>query len=152
MRWPKSIAPRTVSDEIVHAMDLFPSFATIAGGRAPKDRVIDGMDQSPLFLGKEKKSGRDGFVVYMGTKIFAVKWQNWKLHFNELESWSEDTITYEMPKVYNLYDDPGETNNVLFPNTWVPQVALPLLEEHLTSLKENPPIRAGELDPYPPLH
>ena len=152
MRWPDEIAPRTVSDEIVHAMDLFPSFAKIAGGTVPKDRVIDGVDQSALLLGKEKKSARDGFVVYMGKKIFAVKWQNWKLHFNELESWSEDTITYEMPKVYNLYSDPGETNNVLFPNTWVPQVALPLLEDHLTSLKENPPIKAGELDPYQPAH
>ena len=97
MRWPDEIAPRTVSDEIVHAMDLFPSFAKIAGGKVPKDRVIDGVDQSGLLLGKEKKSAREGFVVYMGSKIFAVKWQNWKLHFNELESWSEDTITYEMP-------------------------------------------------------
>ena len=86
----------------------------------------------------------------MGTKVFAVKWRNWKLHFKELESWAGETITFEMPRLYNLYVDPGETENVLFPNTWVPRVALPLLEEHMSSLKKNPPIKPGALDPSQP--
>jgi arylsulfatase len=150
MRWPAKIAAGSESDEIVHAMDLFPTFAKIVGGKVPKDRMIDGVDQSALLLGKQKKSNREGFIVYMGTKIFAVKWKNWKIHFSELESWSEETITYEMPRLYNLYVDPGETENVLFPNTWVLRVALPLLDEHMASLKKNPPIKVGELDPYQP--
>jgi len=150
MRWPAKIAAGSESDEIVHAMDLFPTFAKIIGGKVPKDRVIDGVDQSALLLGKQKKSNREGFIVYMGTKIFAVKWNNWKIHFSELESWSEETITYEMPRLYDLYVDPGETENVLFPNTWVLRVALPLLDEHMASLKKNPPIKVGELDPYKP--
>jgi arylsulfatase len=150
MRWPAKIAAGSESDEIVHAMDLFPTFARIVGGKVPIDRVIDGVDQSALLLGKQKKSNREGFIVYMGTKIFAVKWNNWKIHFSELESWSEETITYEMPRLYDLYVDPGETENVLFPNTWVLRVALPLLDEHMASLKKNPPIKVGELDPYKP--
>ena len=112
--------------------------------------MIDGLDQSALFLGKQKKSNRDGFIVYMGTKIFGVKWQNWKLHFHELESWAEETVTFEMPKLYNLYIDPGETENVLFPNTWVPRIALQQLEQHKVSLKKHPPIKPGTLDPYEP--
>jgi arylsulfatase len=150
MRWPAKIAAGSESDEIVHAMDLFPTFAKIVGGKVPKDRVIDGVDQSALLLGKQKKSNREGFIVYMGTKVFAVKWNNWKIHFSELESWSEETITYEMPRLYNLYVDPGETENVLFPNTWVLRVALPLLDEHMASLKKNPPIKPGTKDPYVP--
>ncbi len=150
MRWPSKIAAGTESDEIVHAMDLLPSLAKLTGGQVPTDRVIDGVDQSDLLLGKTETSAREGFVVYMGTKVFAVKWQNWKLHFKELESWAGETITYEMPKLYNLQVDPGETENVLFPNTWVPRVALPLLEEHVASLKKNPPIKVGALDPYEP--
>ena len=131
-------------------MDMFPTFARIAGGQVPGDRVIDGLDVSDFLLGKRESSGREGFIVYMGKDIFGVKWKNWKLHFNELESWAGDTITYEMPRLYNLLIDPGETTNVLFPNTWVPRVALPVLQEHLASLKANPPIKVGELDPYEP--
>ena len=73
MRWPGKIEAGRASDEIVHAMDLFPSLATIAGGEVPDDRVIDGIDVSGFLLGDRPESGRDGFVVYMGNDIFAVK-------------------------------------------------------------------------------
>jgi len=72
VRWPKKITAGTSSDEIVHAMDLFPTLAKLAGGKVPKDRVIDGIDVSKFILGKQKKSGRDGFIVYMGKDIFSV--------------------------------------------------------------------------------
>ena len=42
VRWPGGVAAGTSSDEIVHAMDLFPTLATIAGGEVPADRIIDG--------------------------------------------------------------------------------------------------------------
>jgi arylsulfatase len=44
VRWPGRIEPGRVSDEIVHAMDLFPTLAAIAGGRVPDDRPIDGIE------------------------------------------------------------------------------------------------------------
>ncbi len=150
IRWPGKIKANTVSDEIVHAMDLFPTIATLAGGETPKDRIIDGLDMSDFFLGKQEKSGREGFVVYMGNDIFGVKWNNWKLHFKEQTAWNSVMDTYTMPRVYNLYTDPQEKNNVLFPHTWVPRLALDQLTEHISSLKQNPPIKAGQLDPYKP--
>lgn len=55
-----------------------------------------------------------------------------------------------MPRVYNLYEDPQERNNVLFPRTWVPKVALKQLQEHVVSLKQNPPTPTGQKDPYLP--
>ena len=58
--------------------------------------------------------------------------------------------SYTMPRLYNLYTDPQEKNNVLFPYTWVPRAALGQLEEHIISLTQNPPIKAGQLDPYKP--
>ena len=150
MRWPGKIAPGSVSDEIVHAMDMFPTLATWTGGTVPTDRVIDGVDQSKFMTGQQESSNREGFVVYMGSKVFGVKWRNWKLHFNELDSWAGATRTFEMPKVYDLLADPGETQDVLFPNTWVPRKALPLLQEHVASLRRNPPIAMGTPDPYTP--
>jgi arylsulfatase A-like enzyme len=150
VRWPDKIAAGGTSDEIVHAMDLFPTLAKVAGGKVPKDRIIDGIDMSDFMLGKQKKSGRDGFIVYMGKDIFGVKWKNWKLHFKEQDGWNSKMITYTMPRVYNLYTDPQESDNVLFPNTWVTKAALPQLQEHVISLKKNPPIPTGTPDPYLP--
>ena len=146
IKWPNKIKAGASSDEIVHAMDLFPTIASITKSEVPRDRVIDGIDMSDFFLGKSEKSGRDGFIVYMGNDIFGVKWRNWKLHFEEQEAWNTIKHTYTMPRVYNLYDDPQERNNVLFPHTWVPKAALKQLEEHVISLKENPPIKAGQED------
>lgn len=81
VRWPEKIAAGTSSDEIVHAMDLFPTLARIAGGKVPDDRIIDGRDMTDFLLGKTEKSGRDGFIVYMGNDIFGVKWRDWKILF-----------------------------------------------------------------------
>jgi arylsulfatase len=146
IRWPGKIKAGDSSDEIVHAMDLFPTLAKIVGGTVPNDRVIDGIDMSDFFLGKTEKSGREGFIVYMGNDIFAVKWRNWKLHFKEQDAWNGEMITYTMPRLYNLYNDPQEKDNVLFPHTWVPKAALKQLTEHVVSLQQNPPIKAGQAD------
>jgi arylsulfatase len=85
VRWPGRIAAGKSSDEIVHAMDLFPTLAKIAGGAVPIDRPIDGVEMTDFFLGQSEKSGREGFVVYMGNDVFGVKWRNWKLHLKEQE-------------------------------------------------------------------
>jgi len=150
IRWPGKIPAGGSSDQIVHEMDLFPTFAKIAGGQVPNDRVIDGIDMANFFLGKQEKSGRDGFIVYMGNDIFGIKWRNWKVNFKEQDTAFNETRTYQTPRVYNLLTDPGERENVIFPNTWVPKAASVLLTEHLQSLKEYPPIKPGTEDPYHP--
>lgn len=150
IKWPDKIKAGSVSDEIVHVMDLFPTIASFVGGNVANDRIIDGVDMNEFFTNKTDKSGREGFIVYMGNDVFGVKWKNWKIHFNEQEAWNTTKNLYTMPRVYNLYDDPQERINVLFPNTWVAKAALPQLEQHIKSLHENPPIKTGQLDPYEP--
>jgi arylsulfatase len=150
VRWPAKIEAGRVSDEIVHAMDLFPTLAAIAGGKIPSDRVVDGIDMSEFFLGSQQESGREGFIVYMGNDVFGVKWRDWKLHFKEQTGWNGVLREYTMPRLYNLINDPQERDNVLFPHTWVPKAALPQLEEHVVSLKKYPPIPSGAPDPYEP--
>jgi arylsulfatase len=150
IRWPGKIEAGRVSDEIVHEMDLFPTLAAIAGGAVPQDRPIDGIDMSDFLLGKTEKSGREGFIVYMGNDVFGVKWRDWKLHFKEQSGWNGVLREYTMPRLYNLINDPQEKDNVLFPHTWVPKAALPQLMEHVASLKQYPPIPAGAPDPYEP--
>jgi len=150
IRWPDRIEAGRVSDEIVHAMDLFPTLAKIAGGTVPDDRVIDGMDMTDFLFGSRQSSGREGFIVYMGNEVFGVKWRDWKLHFKEQTGWNGVLRNYTMPRVYNLISDPQERDKVLFPHTWVPKAVLPQLEAHVASLKAHPAIAAGTPDPYQP--
>ena len=150
VRWPGKIPAGGVSDEIVHEMDLFPTFARIAGGKVPDDRVIDGVDQTDFLLGKQKKSNREGLIVYFGNDIFGVKWRNWKINLKEQETVFSGTVKYGLPRIYNLHKDPGETQNVLFPETWVPQAGLRQMGAHVVSLKKEPPIKPGTKDPYTP--
>ncbi len=150
IRWPGHIPSGAASNEIVHEMDLFPTFARIAGATVPEDRVIDGVDQTDFLLGRQQKSNREGLIVYMGEEIFGVKWRNWKVNFKEQDTVFGETRSYGTPRVYNLLTDPQEGENVLFPHTWVPKAALGQLVEHVASLKAHPPIRPGTPDPYEP--
>ena len=149
-RWPGKIPAGATSDEIVHEMDLFPTFAQIAGGKVPDDRVIDGIDQTDFLTGQQEKSNREGLIVYMGNDVWGVKWRNWKLHLKEQDNILSETRDYGLPRVYNLYKDPGETQNVIFPETWVPKAALGQLGAHIGSLRAEPPIKPGTKDPYEP--
>ena len=150
VRWPGRILAASVSNEIVHEMDLFPTLARLAGGEVPSDRPIDGLDVSDLLLGKSAESPREGFIVYMGNDIYAVKWRDWKIHFKEQDSVLDPVVEWPMPRVYDLINDPGERSNVLFPHTWVTKAGLNQLAEHAASLQEHPPIAPGTPDPYEP--
>jgi arylsulfatase len=150
IRWPGKIPAGASSNEIVHEMDLFPTLAKFAGGKVPNDRVIDGIEMADFFSGKKKKSGREGVIVYMGNDVYGVKWRNWKINFKELDTLFGEVKEYGIPKVYNLYNDPQERENVLFPNTWVPKAAMPQLIKHVMSLRKEPPIKPGTRDPYKP--
>jgi len=150
IRWPGNIPAGSESNEIVHAMDLFPTLASLVGGKVPDDRAIDGIDQSQFVLGKQQDSNRDGVIVYQGKKIYGVKWKDWKVLFSENETIFSPTMNYDTPRVYNLLNDPGELENVLFPYTWVAEKALPQLTRHLATFKEYPAIPPGTPDPYIP--
>ena len=150
IRWPGKIPAGTSSDEIVHEMDLYPTFASIVGGKVPDDRVIDGVDQTDFLLGEQEKSNREGVIVYMGSDVWGVKWRNWKVNMKEQDNILSPTRSYGMPRIYNLHKDPGETQNVIFPETWVPKAALGQLGAHVVSLRSNPPIKPGTKDPYVP--
>jgi arylsulfatase len=155
MRWPAKIPAGIVSNEIVHEMDLFPTYARVSGGEVPKDRIIDGVDQLDFFAGKQEKSNRDGIMVYVGNELFGVKWRNWKMMAQHLDDGKGTgvRIRYDFPRFYNLYNDPKE----MYPVTkaaaghfWVRWPMSEIIKEHLGSLAKEPPIKPGTPDPYDP--
>ena len=52
MRWPDKIPAGRVTNEIIHELDTYVTFANIAGAKVPVDRAIDGIDQTDFLLGK----------------------------------------------------------------------------------------------------
>lgn len=153
VRWPGKVPAGSVSNEIVHEMDLFPTFANVSGGKVPNDREIDGVDQTPLFKGETEKSTREAVVVYVGNEIFGVKWRNWKMMTKELTTGFGVPIREaRVPSFFNLHLDPKEEHPVLHapPNFWVRYPASEVLIDHARSLAAEPPIRPGTPDPYVP--
>ncbi|MGL6259019.1 arylsulfatase [Vibrio sp. WXL103] len=153
MRWPGHVEAGSRSNEIIHLMDMFPTFANFVGGKVPEDRIIDGVDQSEFFLGNQEESNRDGFMIYVGNDIFGVKWRNWKMMFKEVDKGNDVKREFDFPRFYNLYLDPkemypytGETMN----NFWVRWPMSNIITEHLESFAIEPPIAPGTPDPYVP--
>ena len=73
IRWPNKIPAGKSSDGIVHEMVLFPTLAKIVGGKVPDDRTIDGIEMKDFFMGKEKQSGRELVIGYVGNDVYAIK-------------------------------------------------------------------------------
>ena len=152
-RWPNRIPAGAVSNEIVHEIDLFATFANLVGGRVPSDRKMDSIDQTAFFLWEQETSNREGFVIYVGNDIYGVKWRNWKMMLKELERGTDSRMTFPLPRFFNLYVDPKEEyplTHETIGHLWVRWPAGKILIDHLASLKEEPPVPPGATDPCTP--
>ena len=78
--WPATVAPNTVTDELLSTMDLLPTLANWAAAELPSDRVIDGLDASPVLIGADgARSPRNELYYYQQDQLQAVRSGPWKL-------------------------------------------------------------------------
>jgi arylsulfatase len=150
LRWPGKVPAARVSDEIVHAVDLFPTLASFAGAAVPKDRPIDGVDQSDFFTGKTEKSAREGILIWCAERLQAVKWRNFKVHFYQQETMVSPPVKLAIPFLFNLYTNPREDQDKQITDSWVIGPVLKMIGEFEASLKNHPLIAMGTPDPYVP--
>jgi len=110
MTWPGQIPAGTTCDEPIAAMDLFTTFAHIAGASIPQDRVIDGKDILPLM--KQEAGAVSPHEAIFGFKarggLMSVRYENWKLVMSGKQR-NGEAIPLQL---YNLTTDLGEENNV----------------------------------------
>ncbi len=139
IRWPGKIPARQVSNDIVHQIDVFPTLANFVGGNIPKDRILDGVDQTDFLMGKSNKSARESMVIYLTSELFGAKWRNWKILFKELDDdYAIKNIAY--PSIYNLIIDPKEEEPEKFwlDDTWAENPLYRVIEEHQASMEKDP--------------
>jgi arylsulfatase A len=105
MRWPAGIPAGSVSDELVSAMDLLPTFAAAAGAPLTQKHKIDGENLLGHIQNPGKvPSARETMFYYFMENLEAVRDRTWKLHVRK-----RDVLVQEL---YNLKADPGETQNL----------------------------------------
>lgn len=114
VRWPDHVPAARVSDAIFSTVDFMPTLARLAGCEVPKDRIIDGVDQTALLLGKSQAGARDHFYYFCQNEMHGVRKGKWKLLLPNRQryyNYVKDTGSSQM-ELYNLESDLGEKYNV----------------------------------------
>jgi arylsulfatase A-like enzyme len=108
-RWPGKVPKGRTSDAIFATIGFMPTFATLAGYKVPADRVIDGVDQTALLLGKSKTGARDNF--FYQTAMRKGKWKYLKAK-HCMYGYARDKKRKQVEELYDLEADLGETTNL----------------------------------------
>lgn len=123
---PGRVPAGETCDELATTMDFLPTFAALAGARAPDDRVVDGVDIRHLFAGRFDEADPDrALYYYLLTHLQAVRQGPWKLHLPRpaRPPWlgpfavnrhiaPADAVGFDRPVLYNLETDLGETTDL----------------------------------------
>ena len=150
VRWPSKIPAGRVGNQIVSIEDFFPTLARIAGGRVPTDRPIDGVDQLDFFMGRQEKSNREYVLLFLGQKLMAIKWRNYKIQLDGLDRVDGVIEDWSFPRAFNLASDPKERWNIIWQNSWIGEEIGPLIAAYAASVKKYPNLAAGQPNDQPP--
>ncbi|MEM9226565.1 MAG: sulfatase-like hydrolase/transferase, partial [Verrucomicrobiota bacterium] len=127
IRWPAVLEPGTMDNTIVSTMDLLPTICEIASVPVPSEREIDGVSLYGHLRGERLEREEPLFFADVSVRV-ALRDGDWKLlaAYQPSKGYS-DMLTYLRnrkilglettgrwaPQLYNLKDDPSETNNVV---------------------------------------
>jgi len=114
VRWPGQVPAGRVSDAILASVDFLPTFGTLAGYQSPMDRILDGVNQTELLMGKTETGARNVYHYFCQNELQAVRKGPWKLHLPSHKifyGYVKDRGSGEL-ELYNLQDDISETKNL----------------------------------------
>lgn len=114
VRWPGHVPAGRVCDAIFSTVDFMPTFANLAGYEVPKDRIIDGVDQTDLLLGASRQGARDHHYYFCRNEQHGVRKGRWKLLLANRKNYYgyvKDRGSNGM-ELYDLKSDIGEKRNV----------------------------------------
>jgi arylsulfatase len=138
------IEPGTVAGDIIHVSDLYNTFARIAGryDKIPRDRVIDGIDQTALFMNGDTHGRRDYVFTYKGPNLGSLVKQQFKRHF------ALSTGALAGAEFFDLYKDPREEHPLMAEFLWSWAQFDDMVARHRAQIEKYPhtPVARGE--PY----
>ncbi len=164
VRRPGVVAAGTTCDVPVINVDLYTTFAAVAGAKLPTDRPLDGTNLAPLFAGATKLDrpaifwhfpgyldgpvprGRD--PLFRTRPVSVIRKGDWKLHLYH-EEWQLDGGRAKLAEnnaveLYHLAADPGEHRNLAVDE---PQWRDELLDDLLAWIKRVPAPLPSEPNP-----
>jgi arylsulfatase A-like enzyme len=100
MQWPAQLPAGVTYEHPVSTLDLFPTFAALAGAETPEN--LDGVNLMPYITGKKKDIPHETLYWRMISKS-GLRHGDWKLiRFDDRPT-----------AIYNLADDPYERHNLM---------------------------------------
>jgi arylsulfatase A-like enzyme len=128
IRWPGTVKPGSVYNDILSLEDALPTLMAAAGQPDVKERLVkgskvggvsykvhlDGYDFGPYFRGETKAGPRREFFYWTDDgDIAGLRYDQYKLVFMEqrahgYEVWQDPMVTLRFPKLFNLRTDPFE--------------------------------------------
>lgn len=145
VRWPGLIQEDSIVSDIVQVSDLYTTLARVAGAdqHIPRDRLVDGVDQSALWLLGETHGRRDTVFIYSGNKLEAVVKENLKL---KVPGPGENPIA---AKFYDTFRDTREEMPVSTEiGAWGGQEFVRIIQRHKVNKKNYPDEPAARGVPY----
>ena len=144
IRWPGVIEAGSAAGDIIHVSDLFTTFARIAGATdyIPRDRVIDGVDQTALLLNGEGNSRRDYVYIYEGTLLRSVVKQEFKMHL------PAPGVPGAAAPVFNVLRDPREEHPQIGTALWSGASFQDMVKRHQITIEKYPHLALGKGLPY----
>ena len=124
LMWPGVIDERQ-SDGLFDFNDIMPTLLGLAGeeARLPKDRYIDGVDQSSFVLAPDGSSNRKFHYYWLSETFSGLRCGEYKMLLNATTDNATDAAgpggftgvleRFAYARLYNLYLDPKEQHNYL---------------------------------------
>jgi len=136
-RWPGKIDPGSKSNQTSCHTDLLATIAAIVGRELEPQEGEDSFNLLPVFLDpKGSTTEREATVHHSFRGVFAIRHGDWKLILGRGSGGFTDPHTIEpadgepVGQLYNLKDDPSETNNLFLDNPEVVKKLTALLEQY----------------------
>jgi arylsulfatase len=169
VRWPGTIKPGTIVNDIFSHEDWMPTLLAAAGEPGIKEKLLkghrangkqfrvhlDGYDQTELLAGKRPGQRNEIFFFDAAGNLNAVRYKDWKVHFSIMEGAINEAYrkTPSWPLIVNLRMDPFEDGpdaalyirNFYADQMWLFVPAQAYVADFLETFKEFPPTAGGSL-------
>ena len=144
VRWPGAIEPNSFAGDIIHVSDLYTTFARVgqATDYIPRDRVIDGIDQTALLLNGEHHGRRDYVYIYENEILRSVVKQEMKMHV------PAPGVPGAAAPVFNVFRDPREENAHIGSVLWSGASFQDMIKRHMMTIGKYPHAPLGKGKPY----